>query len=77
MKRIGRRLQNRFKHKGHIFFRTEPESARWLLAHGRVEEAKTIMKKMAKTNKVSIDADALVNEFKDEEIDVIYLTLNG
>ncbi|KAK2167069.1 hypothetical protein LSH36_32g10016 [Paralvinella palmiformis] len=49
---------------------TEPESARWLLAHGRVEEAKTIMKKMAKTNKVSIDADALVNEFKDEEIDL-------
>ncbi|XP_046556221.1 organic cation transporter protein-like [Haliotis rubra] len=41
-----------------------PESPRWLLKHGKREEAKTIMASMSKKNKVKLDPDIL------DEVDI-------
>ena len=39
------------------YFRTIPESPRWLVAEGRLEEAITILKNGAKTNNKTLPPD--------------------
>lgn len=43
--------QNKLDSESFLFCRWLPESARWLLAHGRVKEAQRYLDKCATTNK--------------------------
>ena len=52
------------------YFRTIPESPRWLLAHKKYKEAETVLRKAAKFNGVTLPDDPMGLKTKAEE-DVI------